>query len=162
MTRYLALVPLALLAACDSQSPRDADPAADAASPATTPAPSQPSEAPTPGQPAAAWDLIASGEGASLVFPAPGSEGTAATIRLFCPARSSEILVNVPAFRPIGSEERLSFGSGSAVHALVADTKGDRQRGGVSGTGTVPAGLAALIGGPVSVNYGAQNSGPHP
>jgi uncharacterized membrane protein len=83
-------------------------------------------------------------------------------IRLFCPARKDEILVNIPGFRPIGSEERLSFGSGGAVHVLVADTRGDRQRGGVSGTGAVPGNLATLIGGPVSVNYGAQNSGPHP
>ena len=112
-----------------------------------------------PSDPAAPkWDLQSSGEGVALVYPAAG--GTA--IRLFCPAEGRPLLVNVPAFRPIGREERLTFGSGGNAHALVADTRGDRRRGGVSGTGAVPAGLAALIGGPVSVSYGAQRSGPHP
>src|SRR5690606_37680344 len=85
-----------------------------------------------------------------------------AALRLFCPADRNEILVNAPTFRPIGSEERLSFGSGGAVEALVADTRGDRQRGGVSGTGAVPANLGALLAGPVAAVYGAQRSGPHP
>lgn len=107
---------------------------------------------------ASGWDLQSSGEGAALVYPASGN----AAVRLFCPAGGREILVNVPAFRPVGSEERLSFGSGGEVVALVADTRGDAQRGGVSGTGPVPGNLAALVGGPVAVNYGAQNSGPHP
>lgn len=83
-------------------------------------------------------------------------------MRLFCPAGQNRLLVNVPAFRPIGSEERLSFGSGGAVAALVADPGGDRQRGGVSGTGAVPDELAALLAGPISASYGAQTSGPHP
>ena len=152
MKPFLALVPLALLAACSSQPSLDSDPAANDST--ATPAPGPES----PDQPTAAWDMSSSGEGTALVFPASGDPA----IRLFCPASNDEILVNVPAFRPIGSEERLSFGSGSAVHALVADTKGDRQRGGVSGTGAVPENLAALIGGPISAVYGAQNSGPHP
>ncbi|WP_454598619.1 hypothetical protein [Qipengyuania sp. SM2507] len=81
---------------------------------------------------------------------------------LFCPAGEDRLLVNIPAFRPIGSEERLSFGSGAEAHALVADTRGDKQRGGVSGEGAVPANLAALIAGPLAAVYGAQQSGPHP
>jgi uncharacterized membrane protein len=72
------------------------------------------------------------------------------------------LLVNVPAFRPIGSEERLSVGSGGEAVALVADTRGDRRRGGVSGTGRVPDGLLALLGRKISATYGAQESGPHP
>jgi uncharacterized membrane protein len=82
-------------------------------------------------------------------------------VRLFCPAGSNQLLVNVPSFRAIGSEERMSFGSDGNVVALVADARGDQQRGGVSGTGPVPTNLAAMVGGPVAVNYGAQNSGPH-
>ncbi|MCA1748957.1 MAG: hypothetical protein LC634_05300, partial [Sphingomonadales bacterium] len=126
-----------------------------------------PSAGEAPGRPAAAWDLVSNGEGAALVFPASssgetGPEETETAIRLFCPAGRDRILVNVPGFRPIASEERLSFGSGGAAHALVADTSGDRQRGGVSGTGAVPRNLDALIGGPVSASYGAQQSGPHP
>jgi uncharacterized membrane protein len=56
----------------------------------------------------------------------------------------------------------MSFGSGGEAAVLVADSGGDAQRGGVSGTGPVPDNLDALVGGPVAVNYGSQNSGPHP
>jgi uncharacterized membrane protein len=112
----------------------------------------------TPEPSSARWDFTSSGEGAALVFPASGDTA----VRLFCPAGQDSILVNVPAFRPIGSEERLTFGSGGSAEALVADTRGDRLRGGVSGTGRLPDNLGALIGGPVAVSYGAQRSGPHP
>jgi len=105
------------------------------------------------------WDLQSSGEGAALALLSAAGE---TSLRLFCPAGGQRLIVNVPAFRPVGSEERLSFGSGGEVVALVADTRGDAARGGVSGEGPVPTNLAALIGGPVAVNYGAQNSGPHP
>jgi uncharacterized membrane protein len=108
---------------------------------------------------AAGWDLQSSGEGVALALVAGGAR---TTIRFFCPARGKSLIVNVPVFRPIGSEERLSFGSNGAVTALVADTKGDRQRGGVSGIGPVPENLPTLIAGPVSASYGAQRSGPHP
>ena len=108
---------------------------------------------------AARWDLQSSGEGTSLVLL---TESGATTIRLYCPTARNELLVNIPAFRPIGSEERLSFGGGGEVVALVADTRGDRQRGGVSGTGVVPDDLAALVDGRISASYGAQSSGPHP
>lgn len=120
----------------------------------------EPSQSPAEAMPAVAgsWDLVSSGEGAALVYPASGD----AAVRLFCPVGGAEILVNVPGFRPVGSEERLSFGSGGEVVALVADTRGDAQRGGVSGTGAVPDNLPALVAGPIAVNYGAQNSGPHP
>lgn len=157
MKQVLMLVPIALLAACNSQSSSEADPTTAGGSATTTPAPAQTGQAMPPEQPAV-WDLAASGEGTMLLFPATGD----AVIRLFCAAGKNEILVNIPGFRPIGSEERMSFGSGGDVEALVADTRGDSQRGGVSGTGAVPDNLDKLIGGPVAVNYGAQNSGPHP
>ena len=113
------------------------------------------------GRPAAerdsGWDLRSGREGVELVLR-PGAD---AAIRLVCPAGERRLLVNVPAFRPVGSEERLSFGSGGEVVALVADTRGDPERGGVSGAGPIPDNLAALLSGPVAANYGAQNSGPH-
>ena len=105
------------------------------------------------------WDLQSSGEGVALVFLADG--GTAA-IRLFCPAGENRLLINVPAFKPIGSEERLSFGGGGEVVALVADPTGDIQHGGVSGSGAVPDDLKRLVAGPIAASYGAQRSGPHP
>jgi uncharacterized membrane protein len=122
---------------------------------ASAPRPDAPMRAPT----TAAWDLQSGGEGAALAL-LDGSGNT--VVRMFCPAGAHRLLVNVPAFRPVGSEERLSFGSGGEAVALVADSRGDRQRGGVSATGPVPDSLAALIGGRLSVSYGAQSSGPHP
>jgi|GEM_PF-629963 len=153
------------LAACESREP---DPtsgnAADSAAPAAAAGTSAPdaagaNQAVAKAGDTARWDLQSSGEGAALVLPTSAG-GTA--IRLFCPSRSGRILVNVPSFRPVGSEERLSFGSDGNAHALVADTRGDRQRGGVTGAGAVPADLGALVGGPISASYGAQRSGPHP
>jgi uncharacterized membrane protein len=138
-----------------------------ATAPANAASPADPNAA-TPGansvSPAAGavvhrWDLQSSGEGVALVLSRAGG-GT--EIRLFCPANANRLLVNVPGFRPIGSEERLSFGGGGNVTALVADTRGDRQRGGVSGTGAVPDDLAALVSGPLSASYGAQRIGPLP
>jgi uncharacterized membrane protein len=129
------------------------EPAADSNVPAAAPA----VENATPLNASGSWALQASGEGVALVL----SMGGAAAVRLFCPAQAKRLIVNVPAFRPIGSEERMSFGTGGDAEALVADPRGDAQRGGVTGSGGVPANLAALIAGPVSVSYGAQSSGPH-
>jgi uncharacterized membrane protein len=152
----VALAATLLLAACGGEAEQAADPAT---APGDAAASGDPAADPTASDPATGgWDLVSSGEGAALVYPASGS----AAVRLFCPAGSGTILVNVPAFRPVGSEERMTFGSGGNAHTLVADTRGDRQRGGVSGTGPVPGNLAALVGGPVAVNYGAQDSGPFP
>lgn len=106
-----------------------------------------------------AWSLQSSDEGAALVISDAAGEDA---LRLFCPSGDGRLLVNVPGFEPIGSEERLSFGSGGNVVALVADTRGDSRRGGVSGTGAVPEELPALLSGSVSAAYGAQTSGPHP
>ena len=107
------------------------------------------------------WDNAASGEGAGLFLEAADGRRQ---LTLFCPAGSGDLLVNVPAFRPVGSEERMSFGSGGTVVALVADPSGDSGRGGVSGRGPVPAELERILAGRdgLSINYGAQNSGPHP
>jgi uncharacterized membrane protein len=84
-----------------------------------------------------------------------------AAFRILCPG-GGRIAVNVPTFQPIGSEERLSFGSGGNVVALVADISGDKVRGGVTGEGVVPDDLRQILSGPVSASYGSQVSGPHP
>jgi uncharacterized membrane protein len=142
---------LLLLAACGRTAP---DPTKGAANVAAPPATNSQRRDP----PGGGWDFRSSGEGAALAL-LTASGGI--TVRLFCSSRGNRLLVNVPGFRPFGSEERLSFGSGGEIVALVADSRGDAQRGGVSGSGEVPANLAALIAGPIAVNYGAQNSGPH-
>lgn len=158
--RILGLIAVTstLLAACGS---RGSEPAAAPGNESETPSAEKepsPVATETAGKSAAqGWDLQSSGEGVALVLA--GAERPA--IRLFCPAGGKTLLVNVPGFRPIGSEERLSFGSGGEAAALVADSRGDRKRGGVTGSGAVPDDLAALVGGPVSASYGAQRSGPH-
>lgn len=111
-----------------------------------------------PVAPAPKWELLSSGEGASLALETAGQP---AIIRLFCPRGENMLKVNVQSFRPISSEERLTIGSGNAVVTLVAGIQGDPLIGGVSGTGEIPKDLAALVNGQISVNYGAQNSGPH-
>ena len=111
-----------------------------------------------PGAPKPKWELLSSGEGASLALETAGQP---AIIRLFCPRGENMLKVNVQSFRPISSEERLTVGSGNSVVTLVAGTQGDPLLGGVSGTGVIPKHLAALVNGQISVNYGAQNSGPH-
>ncbi len=153
MTASIAAASMSL-AACDSEG--------NGSAPAPSPAADNEADAPVDNAQAGEvvrWDLQSSGEGVALALLA---ERDRAVFRLFCPAGQDRLLVNVPAFRPIGSEERLSFGSGGDVAALVADTGGDRRRGGVSGTGPVPDDLAALTAGPISASYGAQTSGPHP
>lgn len=152
-----------LLAACDS---RDSGPAGEPANEGQAPAAADNGASAAPAEPAESagkssargWDLQSSGEGFALVLA--GADRPA--IRLFCPAGGKRLVVNVPGFRPIGSEERLSIGSGAEAAALVADSRGDPARGGVTGTGAIPEDLQALVGGPVSVSYGAQRSGPHP
>ena len=155
----LAAASLLLLAACDRTGDAAPEPTnvagREAGNAAAPPAPGSRTQAPGEER----WDLQSSGEGAALALLS-GSGGT--TVRLFCPAARNRLLVNVPGFRPVGSEERLSFGSGGEVVALVADPRGDAHRGGVTGSGELPTNLAALIAGPVGVNYGSQNSGPHP
>jgi uncharacterized membrane protein len=157
--RKSAAAALLLLAACEGADAPEAPPPGNRTSAAAA---NQATPAANSAQPAAAatarWDLQSSGEGTALVL----LSGEAAALRLFCPAGTNRLLVNVAAFRPIGSEERLSFGSGGNAVALVADSRGDRQRGGVTGSAEVPSNLGALAAGPISASYGAQTSGPHP
>lgn len=105
------------------------------------------------------WDLVQDGEGAVLSFAGATGEPK---LRLFCPAGGDRLVVNVASFQPIASEERLSFGQGGEVVALVADPSGDRLRGGVTAEAPTPSNLLALLSGQVSASYGAQESGPHP
>lgn len=147
----------ALVAACGSGDAGPAGPGNESLAPVAHDAAPPAAAVPAGGGAAPGWDLLSSGEGIALVLAGPDRPA----IRFFCPAGAKNLLLNVPGFRPIGSEERLSFGSGGEAAALVADSRGDRQRGGVTGSGEVPEALAALIGGPVSASYGAQRSGPH-
>ena len=139
----------------DAHAPREVTaqiPSAPVAAPRSASAPS-----------ATRWHLDSGEDGVTLsLLPRAGAAaGERAAIRLACPAGGGSLLVNLPRLVPIASEERLSFGSGGEVVALVADIRGDSRLGGVSGVGPVPRQLAALIAAPISASYGARTSGPH-
>lgn len=107
---------------------------------------------------AASWRLVDTPEGAMLEL----ASGSGVEMRLACRSEAREMLVNVPDFQPVGSEERMTFGQGGTVETFVADPAGDPVRGGVTATGPVPDKLEQLLAGRVAANYGSQNSGPHP
>ena len=67
--------------------------------------------------PTGEWDMVSSGEGDGLFFGV--TEGEPGAVHVFCPSGGG-LLVNVNSFRPIGSEERMTFGSGGTVVTLVA------------------------------------------
>jgi len=125
------------------------------------PAADQPDNAAVPGisdsKPAAGWALQRETAGAALVL---GNADGRPVIRIAC-ASKARLVVNVPEFKPIASEERLSFGGNGEVVALVADSKGDKVQGGVSAESRIPDELKRLIIAPISASYGAQSSGPH-
>ena len=160
--RILGLIAAAsaLLAACGSRerepapapgNDSSAAPAAGEAPAASVPAAAAPLPAPPAG-------TQSSGEGVALALRA-GIR--AAAIRLHCPAGRRAFWSTFPA-----SADRKR---GAAVvrrrrrlRRLVADVRGDKHRGGVSGTGAVPANLAALIGGPVSAATAPSTAAPIP
>ena len=149
------IIPVMLLGACDRQESArrgSSSPAADAQpSGSSTPDTSKRTDAHWVLQPGAGFTVL-------VLQTQTGSP----ILSLTCSSGKNRLEVNVPGFTPIGSEERMSFGSGGEVEALVADFLGDRRLGGVSAAGAVPANLAALMGGPVSASFGFQTSGPHP
>lgn len=149
------IIPVILLGACDRQDSAQRGSNLRAAD-------TQPSDSPTADaarRTKVQWVLQPGAAATELVLQA---QTGSPILSLTCPSGENRLQVNVPGFTPIGSEERLSFGSGGEVEALVADFRGDRRLGGVSAAGAVPANLAALMGGPVSASYGSQTSGPHP
>ena len=105
------------------------------------------------------WSLEKTSSLAALVVSRRAAQPL---IRLSCERQGARFIVNVPQFKPVGSEERLSFGAGGKVVALVADAGGDQGQGGVTGEGPIPDELKQLIIEPMSATYGAQTSGPHP
>jgi uncharacterized membrane protein len=154
MYKSALMIGLAMVAACGSREGAGNSTVDGAGEPTAADSSGPAAPAATAGR----WDLQASGEGTALALLLPSG---ATAMRLFCPADGGRLLVNMPGFAPIGSEERMTFGSSGEAATLVADARGDLERGGVSGAGPVPANLAALVGGPLVVNYGAQASGPH-
>lgn len=144
-----------LLGACD----RPEGPRNESTSPSVEAPPSGAPTADVAKQAEANWILQS---GAKVTTVALQTQTGGRIMSLTCASGENRLQINVSGFTAIGSEDRLSFGSGGEVEAFVADFRGDRRLGGVSAEGAVPANFPALIGGPVSASYGAQTSGPHP
>lgn len=156
----LIVITATFLASCGKpQDAAETRPSARAATASPSPASSISPEPNSGPDTAERWSLQQTSQGVVLALL---RSDRSAVVRLFCPGGEDRLLVNVPSFRPIDSEERLSFGSADDAAALVADTRGDTQLDGVTGAGKVPGDLAALIGDRLSASYGAQSSGPHP
>lgn len=79
-------------------------------------------------------------------------------MRIVCTSQPARLRVNVPSFRPIGSEDRLSVGFGANPVALVASRGG----GGVTAVGPLPANIAGRIlrARTIQASYGRQVIGP--
>lgn len=163
--RTLRYAPLSALlvaiAACDTPPPsEETETTPEAVDPAlpyerSSAEPDAAAEPPGP-----RWQTAASGEGDALFLASPDGPRR---LTFFCPSGSGDLVVNVPSFRAVGSEERMTFGAGGTAVTLVADFRGDPGRGGVTGSGPIPDELPSILSGPegVGVNYGAQDSGPH-
>ena len=149
------VIPATLLGACDQQ-----EGARDDSTSSSVDAGSSGAQTTDGAEQAAAhWVLQRSAKDTTLTLTMQAGDRI---LSLTCASGENRLQINVSSFTPIGSEDRLSFGSDGEVEALVADFRGDQQLGGVGADGIVPANLAALLGGPISASYGAQTSGPHP
>jgi hypothetical protein len=81
---------------------------------------------------------------------------------IFCPEVGGRLLVSVPSFKPIGSEDRFALALGQEPVTLVADPT--RQKSGVAAEGAVPDKFKALLekAETIGARYGNQQIGPHP
>lgn len=156
-----ALALLGALAACGSEAPRGENGNIGVPTPSGPPVAQQIDAAPPPTEGAMGgprWESISSGEGTALRLTA--SDGTP-TMSIACLGKPRRLVVTVPSFEPIGSEDRFSLGFGQEPVTLVADPK--RQKGpGVTAEGPPPQ--QALFEGAenVSALYGTQRIGPVP
>ena len=115
----------------------------------------------TSGQPQAYWRSASNEEGDSISY---ADDASGSTIVLACPTGSGKLYVNVPSFKPVSSEDRMSMGSGGAVTALVADPNRETNAGGMTGVAAVPSDLGKILPGEggLSISYGNQKIGPLP
>lgn len=109
----------------------------------------------------AGWDSIASGEGTALRL---NDADGALAMSVACLANPARLVVNVPSFSPVGSEDRFALGLGDEPVTLVADPTRQELRPGVTAEGPIPQNIEALLAGAErwSANYGYQNGGPYP
>jgi hypothetical protein len=104
------------------------------------------------------WTTSVTGAGVGLTLAE--ADGTT-LLRLAC-VRPSTVSLNVPRFRIVRSEERLTLGLGDQAPVFVADTMGDPRAGVEARAPLRPElldGLASATA--LSVVYGDQRVGPH-
>lgn len=125
---------------------------------AETPAEPAP-EPPAAEAPAMRWESIASGEGTALMLL---GEGDAQLFHLACLSQPARMTVQVPAFRVVGSEERLTLGVDDEAFGFVADTMSDQP--GVRAEAAIdPEFLRRLpLSDDIGAMYGSQQAGPFP
>lgn len=111
-------------------------------------------------QPGLKWESISSGEGTALRLNNPDGS---LRMSVACLADPGRLVVNVPTFSPIGSEDRFAFGVGQEPVTLVADPTRQQARPGVTGEAPIPDNFASLLRGAdrLTALYGTQQIGPH-
>jgi hypothetical protein len=156
-----ALGLLLLLAACGSGAPPPGNETVEIPTPSGPPVAQQMEAAPPPMESAQAgprWESVSSGEGSALRLT--GSDGKVA-MSVACLGQPRRMVVTVPSFSPIGSEDRFSLGLGNEPVTLVADPT--RQKGpGVTAEGPPPPRAVFDNAATVSALYGRQQVGPVP
>lgn len=117
-----------------------------------------PEESGPGGDTAEIWDGTVTNVGAGLVLRAAGAE----VLRMACIRESGEMTIDVPAFRSIGSEERLSFGFGDDSWVFVAEVTPPPPSGVHAARPIDDDFLEAFSAAQeISAVYGSQRTGPH-
>jgi len=121
----------------------------------------KPAAAPAPAPSAAARWAFGVGKNSVEMAWVTDAATAEAPISLVC-ARGEGLMVVARAFRPIGSEERLTLGAGDDAFALVAGNVADPAATLVRATAPADELLLTAIasGRPISASYGAQRYGP--
>lgn len=114
-----------------------------------------PSTAPAPN--GLAWEVTQS-DGATMLRLVNGSRSL--LMALGC-RRGQRLLVQVPSFTQVGSEDRLTLGFGDEAMALVARPPADGEPG-VTAEGAAPPPARIEEAKTVSAVYGSQQLGPVP
>ena len=158
-----ALAACLLLGACGAPAPEPNKDEAkvDVPVPSGPPVAQQVEAAPPSTQgaePGPRWESAASGEGSALRLKA--ADG-ALLMNIACLGKPARLVVTMPSFSLVGSEDRFSLGLGSEPITLVADPT--RQKGpGVTAEGPAPERALLEKAETVSAHYGTQQVGPVP
>ena len=154
MRRLPIIAAAAALASCGSEPAQQT-----VSNEALTPEPSGPpvvqqaktEEPGATGKPRLEWERGESGAGLRL-------NNLDGTVRMSIACAGSKLVVNVPSFTPIGSEDRFMLALGQNPVTLVADPTRQRPGTGVTAEGPAPRNLGGLLssGPTVGALYGTQ------